>query len=165
LWYNEPDMELPLIYVLGGALVVLGFVGCVVPVLPGPVVGYAALWIPTLFGRGLPASTLWAGAGITAVALGVDYFLPAVCAKKFKCTKSGVVGCVLGTIVGLFFLPLGLILGPFLGTMVGELTAGRNLAEAVHGGIGAFLGFVTGTLAKLLAVGLLGWLFFTASEL
>lgn len=90
----------------------------------------------------------------------VDYLLPTFCVKKFKCTKSGVVGCGLGTVVGLFFMPLGLIVGPFAGTVLGELSAGRNLAEAVYGGFGAFLGFVTGTLAKLLAVGAIGWMFY-----
>jgi len=153
-------MEQALIYTLGGGLLLLGLVGCVVPVLPGPILAYCALWIPFLFGRGLQPSALWIGAGVTAVATVVDYLLPALCAKKFKCTKSGVVGCMLGTLVGVFFMPFGLILGPFVGTVAGELTAGRNLADATRGGIGAFLGFVAGTLAKLAAVGYLAWMFF-----
>jgi len=153
-------MEQIVIMTTGGVFIVVGLVGCVVPVVPGPMLAYGALWLPSLFGRGLSATSLWTGTGVTAVAMVIDYLLPALCAKRFKCTKSGVVGCVIGTIVGLFFLPLGLILGPFVGTVVGELTVGRNLAEAVHGGVGAFLGFVAGTLSKLLAVGVVGWLFF-----
>jgi len=155
-------MEQLLISILGCVLLLLGFIGCIVPVLPGPVLAYCALWVPSLFGRGLPATALWAGAGIMTVATAVDYLLPAVCAKKFKCSKSGVVGCMLGTIVGLFFMPFGLILGPFVGTVAGELTAGRNLAESARGGVGAFLGFVAGVLAKQTAVGVLSWMFFKA---
>lgn len=108
----------------------------------------------------MSSASLWIGGGIAAVATVVDYVLPTVFSRKFRCTKSGVVGCILGTIAGLFFVPIGLILGPFVGTVVGELTAGKNLADAAQGGVGAFLGFVGSVLVKLVAVGVMAWMFF-----
>ena len=90
----------------------------------------------------------------------VDYILPSVCAKRFKCSGWGVFGCFAGSIVGLFFLPLGIILGPFLGTIAGELIAGKNMAASVRGGFGALLGFVLCLGLKLAAVGLYAWWYF-----
>jgi len=148
-----------LIWLCGGTLLLVGLVGCLVPVIPGPVLGYAALGVLWLFGVPPPSSQLWLGAGIVVVVTVLDSVLPTYFAKKFKCSKSGILGCFVGTIVGLFFLPWGLILGPVLGTVAGELSVGKSLYEASKGGVGAFCGFVTSLLAKLAAVGLFGWWF------
>ena len=96
---------------------------------------------------------------LAAVTL-VDYILPSFCAKRFKCSRWGVFGCFAGSIVGLFFLPLGIIFGPFLGTVAGELVAGKNLASSVRGGFGALVGFVLCLGLKLVAVGLYAWWYF-----
>lgn len=148
-----------LIWLAGGALLLVGFVGCVIPVLPGPLLGYLALWLPWLAGMGFPESRLWLGGAVTAAVTVVDYVLPAYFARKFKCSKSGMLGCFLGTIIGLFFFPWGLVLGPVLGTMLGELTVGKSLCEAARGGAGAFCGFVATLFAKLAAVGLFAYWF------
>jgi len=153
-------MEQMAVYILGLSLIVLGFIGCVVPILPGPPLAYCALWLPLIFGGGMSSASLWIGGGVAVAATVIDYVLPTFCARKFNCSRSGVVGCVLGTITGLFFMPLGLIFGPFVGTVVGELTAGKNLADATQGGVGAFLGFVGSVFVKLAAVGLMAWMFF-----
>lgn len=143
----------------GGGLLVLGFLGCVVPMLPGPLLGYGALWVLYLLGPAPSMRQLILGAAAVAAVSVIDYVLPTFFAKRFRCSKSGILGCVLGTIVGLFFLPLGIILGPVIGTMIGELTEGKTLLEAARGGVGAFLGFVSSCLFKLLAVGLFAWWF------
>jgi uncharacterized protein YqgC (DUF456 family) len=70
-------------------------------------------------------------------------------AKKFNCSPYGTWGCALGTFIGAFFFPVGIIVGPFLGAFLGELTARRDISAAFRGGIGAFLGFLAGTLLKL----------------
>ena len=87
-----------------------------------------------------------------AAVTALDYLLPSVFARKFKCSGSGVFGCVVGTVVGLFFMPVGLVAGPFLGTMAGELIAGRRLSQALKGGVGALLGYVATLALKLAAV-------------
>jgi len=148
--------------VAGSTITLVGFVGCFVPVLPGPAIAYAALWIPLLSGYPVSTTCLVAGAAVTALVMLVDYVLPAICAKKFKCSRWGVFGCFAGSLVGLFFLPYGIILGPFFGTVAGELIAGRKIAESLRGGAGALLGYVLCLGLKLAAVGLFAWWYFTS---
>jgi uncharacterized protein YqgC (DUF456 family) len=56
---------------------------------------------------------------LTVVASVLDYVVPAFGARKFNCSKLGILGCAVGTVVGIAFFPLGLLLGPFLGAVVG----------------------------------------------
>ena len=51
----------------------------------------------------------------------------------------------------LFFVPIGILLGPFLGAFLGELIAQKPVGAALKGGLGAFLGFLSGVFLKLLA--------------
>jgi uncharacterized protein YqgC (DUF456 family) len=75
-----------------------------------------------------------------------------------------VAGAALGTVVGIFFGLPGLLLGPFAGAILGELMAGRDFDQATRAGLGAWLGFLLGSIAKLalaftmLGVYALGWL-------
>lgn len=137
--------------IVGGVLVVCGVVACVVPVLPGPIVSFCGLLclIPTSHTPSV--ATLIAFGVVTVIATALDYIVPALGAKKFQCSKWGTWGCVVGTIVGVFFFPIGLLLGPFLGAFLGELIAGRKPLQAAKGGFGAFLGFLSGVFIKLVA--------------
>lgn len=155
-------MNLILMMVLGGMTMLTGLVGCFVPVIPGPAVAYAGLWILFAFGCPPPLSLLIVGAAVLAVVMLVDYVLPSVCARRFNCTRWGVFGCFAGGIAGIFFIPWGLVLGPFCGTVLGELIAGKNLAASVRGGLGALLGFVLCLGLKLGSVGLYAWWYFAS---
>jgi len=148
--------------VLGAILLLVGFVGCVVPVLPGVACAYAALWTlyPTPYA--LTGERLLAGGVVAAVAIVLDYVVPALGAKKFNCSKWGVFGCMVGTLVGLFFVPFGIILGPFLGAIAGELIAGKDVSAAMRGGVGALLGFLVGVVLKFTACALFAWWFVQA---
>lgn len=134
---------------VGVALLMLGFVGCVVPVLPGPILGYCALLalMPTSH---CPSTTMLVVMGLAVVVVTVaDYVVPLLGAKTFQCTRWGTVGCFVGTIAGMAFFPVGLVLGPFLGAFLGELIAGRSSAAAARGGVGALLGFLAGVFMKI----------------
>ena len=147
---------------VGAVCLLVGFVGCVVPVLPGVACAYAALWTlyPTPYA--LTNERLLVGGIVAVVAIVLDYVVPALGAKKFNCSKWGVFGCMVGTIVGIFFAPLGIILGPFLGAVAGELVAGKQASAALRGGFGALLGFVAGVLLKFVACALFTWWFVQA---
>ena len=135
--------------IAGIVLLALGFVGCVVPVLPGPILGYCGLLalVPT---ERCPSTAVLVTMGVVvAVVTVADYLVPALGAKKFDCSRWGTWGCFVGTLVGLFFVPLGLLLGPFLGALVGELIAGKAVSAAVRGGFGALLGFLSGVFLKI----------------
>lgn len=147
---------------LGAILLLIGFVGCIIPVLPGVACAYAALWTLYPTSYALTGERLLVG-GIVAVAVIIlDYAVPSLGAKKFNCSKWGVFGCMAGTIVGLFFAPFGIILGPFLGAVAGELIAGKALSAAMRGGIGALLGFLVGVVLKFAACALFTWWFVEA---
>ena len=145
---------------IGAVAFVVAVVGCVVPVLPGPVIAYAVLWALYAFGC-LPSTTTLVVCTVVAVFVTVvDYVLPSVCAKKFKCSGWGVFGCLVGSVVGLFFLPIGIVAGPFLGTVAGELIAGRNLAASLRGGVGSLIGYVLCLVLKLCSVAYFAWEYF-----
>ena len=136
---------------LAGLLVVCGAVACLIPVLPGPFMAYCGLLclIPTTHGPSVTALVVFGLVMIVATAL--DTLAPLWGARKFKCSKWGTWGCVVGSLVGMFFFPLGLLLGPFLGAFAGELISGRAAGLAAKGGLGACLGFFAGAAVKFLA--------------
>ena len=150
--------------VLGSILLLTGFVSCFLPLLPGPVVSYAALFTLCLLGRpGCPSVTVMVVCGVLTVAsLVLDFVMPGAGAKKFHCSKAGVWGSVIGSVVGMFFFPIGLVLGPFLGALAGELIARKGLKSSSVGAFGAFAGFAAGLLVKVLwclaLAGVYAWL-------
>ena len=150
--------------ILGSLLLLLAFVGCVLPVVPGPLLAFAGL----LCARGLGAhdrpslAILIAAGALVAVTTLLDYVVPAFGARRFNCSRLGVFGCVVGTLVGLFFMPFGLIVGPFLGALTGELLAGKEIRQSLKGAAGAFVGYVAGILLKLVCCGCLATAFVKA---
>lgn len=153
---------------LGTILLLTGLVSCFLPLLPGPVVSYAALFTLCLLGRpGCPSVTVMVVCGVlTAGAMVLDFVMPGAGAKKFHCSKAGVWGSVIGSVVGMFFFPIGLVLGPFLGALAGELIARKGLKSSSVGAFGAFAGFAAGLLVKVLwclaLAGVYAWLVWTS---
>jgi uncharacterized protein YqgC (DUF456 family) len=146
--------------VLGGILMVVGLVGCFLPIIPGPPLSYFGL-IVLQFKEQAPFSTkfliIWAVVVIAVTAL--DYVVPAYGTKKFGGTKYGIWGCTIGLIVGLWMGPIGIILGPFLGALIGELIGGKSSDVAFKAALGSFVGFLVGTLLKLITCCVMGWYF------
>ena len=135
--------------VLSAGLVAVSFVGCVIPVLPGPLFAFAGV-LALLPSRFAPTAQTCVAFGVAgALVLLLDYVVPAFGAKKFNCSKWGIFGCVVGTMVGIFFVPWGILVGPFAGAVVGELIAGKKLGSSLKGGFGALLGFIFGVALKL----------------
>lgn len=127
-----------------------GIAGCLLPVLPGPPMSYAALLILQL--RSDPPFTIkflivWAII-MTIVTL-LDYYIPIYGTKKFGGTKQGIIGSTVGLIIGFWLGPIGIIVGPFIGAFIGELVATNNSRQAFKSAFGSFIGFVAGTLMKL----------------
>ena len=93
---------------------------------------------------------------VVAVVITVmDYVVPSVFTKRFGGSRAGVWGCNIGLVVSILGLPfgptglLGVIFWPFTGALVGELFAGKSGGAAFKAAFGAFVGFLTGTFAKL----------------
>ena len=132
-------------------LIVAGIIGCFIPIIPGPIVAFCGLlcMIPTSHSPSLIALVILGV--ITLVVTALDYVVPALGAKRFNCSKFGTWGCAIGTLLGVFFFPVGLLLGPFCGAFVGELIARKPVRAAAFGGLGAFLGFISGVCIKVVA--------------
>lgn len=150
---------------LGILFMISGILGCVLPIIPGPPLSYIGL-ILLHFTSKFQYSTkfLVTWAIITAVVYALDFLIPAWGTKKFGGSKRGVWGSIIGLLIGLFFAPFGLIsiiIGPFLGAVIGELTAGKESGVALKSGFGSFMGFLAGTLLKLIASGIMTWYFVT----
>lgn len=140
-------------------LVLLGFIGCVVPVIPGPAIAYGGI-LMMLPSRFAPTTSVCVALGVACVVVTLlDFVVPAYGAKRFSCSRLGVVGCTIGTVVGIFFMPWGVILGPFIGAVLGELASGKRFRSSLSGGFGALLGFLCGILFKLVYCAVCaGWL-------
>jgi uncharacterized protein YqgC (DUF456 family) len=144
-------MDIVLI-ILGIVLLLVGLIGCVIPALPGPPIAFGALLLLLLHSNTLihpETSTLVWSAILVVIVTALDYVLPVWGTKRFGGSKAGKYGSIIGLVVGLFFSPWGLILGPFLGAVIGELTTGAETQKALRSGLGSFLGFAAGTVLKL----------------
>jgi uncharacterized protein YqgC (DUF456 family) len=136
--------------IFGIVLLVIGIIGCIIPALPGPPISYLALLLLHFTNEWSVSSSslIWLGV-ITILVTILDYIVPIYGTKKLGGTKYGVWGSTIGLLVGLFFAPLGIILGPFFGAVIGELLAGKDSESALKSGFGSFLGFLTGTILKV----------------
>jgi uncharacterized protein YqgC (DUF456 family) len=164
--------------ILAFLFLLTGLLGAVLPVIPGPPLGYIGLLLLQWSGYGgFSAVFLWVWAGITVAVTVTDYILPAIMTKKFGGSRMAVIGSVLGLIAGIFFFPpIGMILGPFLGALAGELLYSRfpskrdeangtevtpvsegneanknRNTKVLKAALGTFLAFIMGTGAKLIA--------------
>ena len=139
-----------LLLILGICLLVGGLIGCIIPAIPGPPLSYIALLMlqATRFAN-FSLKFLLITAGITIIVTILDYILPVWGTKKFGGSRAGTIGSIAGLLLGLFFVPWGIILGPFIGAVVGELITGRDTNYALRSGIGSFIGFVFGVAMKL----------------
>jgi len=142
--------------VLGLLVSLAGLVGCILPVIPGVPLSFLALLILSL-ARDWQAFTplFLVGMGLLTLLVSVlDYVVPALGARKFGATRSGVWGSVIGMLLGLvLFPPFGLFLGAFAGAVAGEMIAGKHLEGALRAGWGVFLGTALSLGLKLAASG------------
>ncbi|WP_167619217.1 DUF456 domain-containing protein [Maribellus sediminis] len=147
---------------LGVLFMISGILGCVLPVIPGPPLSYLGVLLLHFTERyQFPPRFLIIWGILTAVVYALDYVIPAWGTKRFGGSKRGVWGSVIGLVVGLFFFPpFGIIIGPFLGAVIGELTSGKDSGVAIKSGFGSFIGFLVGTLLKLITSGMMTWYFF-----
>ena len=140
-----------LIMVLAIILMVGGIAGCVLPVLPGAPLAYAGLLLLHFTGLAhFSTAQLIVWLIVVVVLQVVDYITPLLGSKYSGGTSFGNRGCVAGTLLGLFFMPWGIILGPFLGAVAGEMMGGSDFPHAVRAGIGTLIGFLLGTLLKVI---------------
>jgi uncharacterized protein YqgC (DUF456 family) len=141
-----------ILLILGIIMMIVGIIGCLVPVLPGPPLSYLGLIMLHLskFGQ-FSKSVLIALAAVTIVVTILDYIVPIWGTRRFGGSKYGMRGATVGLVIGLFLGPVGIIVGPLIGAIVGELIFKDDMKYALKAGFGSLLGFLTGIGLKLAA--------------
>ena len=132
-------------------LVGVGVVGIVLPAMPGTILIFAGLlvgaWADNFMRVGPLMLSLIAIIGIATY--GVDFVASALGAKHLGASKQAMAGAALGTVLGFFLGLPGVIVGPFLGAIAGELTVHRDWKRVGKAGLAAWVGFVVGTAVKV----------------
>ncbi len=160
-------MDIVLI-ILGAICLLVGLAGCILPVLPGVPVAYASLWLLHATNKvqfGWRFLLVWGV--VTVVVQILDAVVPVWGTKVMGGSKAGVWGSTIGLVAGLFLGPWGIVFGPFVGAVAGEILANRSengmsLGQALKAGTGSFVGLLTGTVLKLTCVGLMIYYFVAA---
>jgi uncharacterized protein YqgC (DUF456 family) len=144
--------------VVGIILLLAGIVGCILPFLPGPPLCFLALLVQQFNSApAFSARFMWIWAGVTLFVVLLEYIIPVYGTKRFGGTKYGMWGSTIGLIAGLWFGPLGIVIGPFVGAFIGEILATQDSATALRSAWGSFVGFLVGTLLKLIVCCVMGW--------
>lgn len=140
----------------------VGIVGCIVPVIPGPPVSYVGMlilyiWGPDKILENITWNVMAWMLGVTIVVTILDYVVPIYFTKLTGGSKAASRGAMVGLIIGVvFFPPIGMIIGAFLGALIAEmLIEGKELKKSLKSAMGSFLGFLAGTGLKLMACGVM----------
>jgi uncharacterized protein len=153
------------LYLLATALIVGGLIGAVLPTLPGLPMLFGGIWLAAALDgyRHLGLWWLLILGALTALGVLVDFIAATLGAKRVGASRPAVWGASLGTLVGMFFGLPGLILGPFVGALLGELASSKSVLRSAHVGLGTWFGLLFGALAKLVlsltivALAAFGW--------
>lgn len=134
-------------------VILLGIAGTIVPFIPGVPLIFIAI---TTYGwyegfHIITAKYIAVMATLTILSIFVDYLASTLGAKYFGSSKYGIYGALIGTVLGIFiFPPAGLLIGPWIGAIVGEMIAGKDLSNAFRTGIGTILGLFSGVAFSLI---------------
>lgn len=155
-----------LFVVIGIILVFGGIIGSFLPVIPGPITSWFGLLFLYLtsvipINYTLLIITLIIALGIFIL----DYFIPGMGAKRFGGSRYGIIGTTIGLLIGLFFFPpFGIVLGPFLGALLGEFAYGATSKDAVKAAFGSLIGLLSSVFLKFIVAivyaGIFFWVFF-----
>jgi uncharacterized protein YqgC (DUF456 family) len=144
-----------ILWIICAILTVTGFAGLLLPVLPGA----PLIFLGLLFGawaEGFQYVGIWTLlllALLTAMTYLVEFGASALGVKKFGGSRRAMAGAVLGGFIGLFLGVPGILLGPFIGAVAGELSLQRSLDQASRAGFGTVVGLALGVAGKL-AIGI-----------
>ena len=148
-----------ILYLLAVVLVLVGIAGVILPALPGIPLVFAGLvlaaWADDFVHVGwLPLTVLGL---LTLLSFAVDILATVVGAQRVGASRKALWGTFLGSIVGVFFMPIGLFVGPLAGALLGEYWHTRELGRSTKVGLATWLGILLGFALKLaLVIAMLG---------
>lgn len=120
-----------------------GLIGTLLPVMPGaPVIWLGMLVYGFITGfENFSTYFFLVQALLALTVMGIDYLFAALGSRYFGGSKAALWGSAGGLLIGLFFFPIGLLIGPFLGAVLADLLFGQRTDQAIKSGLGASLGF------------------------
>ena len=132
-------------------LILIGVLGSIVPILPGPPIAFAGLLLVQFSSKHPFSVEFLIIFGVLAVLSAViDNVLPIYATKRFNGSKKGIWGSGIGLIIGLFFFPpVGIIIGPMLGAFIGEIMDGKSANSSIKPAVGSFIGFLSSIFLRL----------------
>lgn len=156
-------------WILTSLLMLAGFAGVLVPLIPGTTLILLAAIIHKLI---LPDTLTWLTVGFVALfwllSVAADFGGVILGTRLFGGSKWGMAGASGGAFVGMFFSLPALLLGTIFGALAAEkLMAKKTGRESLKAGAGAAVGFVLSTIARLgcaivmIALFLIGTLYWT----
>ena len=138
-----------IIFLVALVLMLMGIVGSILPVVPGPILSFLGLMVYYIFQENEILSLgviLFFAIGMLFLVV-ADYALPILGVKFLGASKSGQWGAVIGALLGIvFFPPLGIFIGALAGAIIGEMSRGKNFSEAMR----VALGVITGSVAAII---------------
>lgn len=138
-----------------------GIAGTILPVLPGAPLIWLGMLVYGLF-TGFESLSVWFYIGQALAVVLVfftDYAANKWGVRRYGGSQAAVIGGLLGILLGIFVLgPLGIVFGPFIGAVAGELVIRKPLATAVRSGMGSIIGLIGGIAFKLVVeAGMIIW--------
>jgi uncharacterized protein YqgC (DUF456 family) len=138
------------LYLLSAALIVGGIAGAILPFLPGIPMIFGGIWLAAAVDNYQHIGWGWlVPIGIVgAVGVAMDFVAASLGAKKIGASPRALWGAGIGTTIGMFFGLPGLLLGPFIGAVGGELWSGESVLRSAHVGVSTWFGMLLGIVAK-----------------
>ena len=130
---------------ISALLIIIGILGSIVPILPGPPIAFCGLLLVQFSSKHPFSIEFLIIFGVLAVLSAIiDNVLPIYATKKFNGSKKGIWGSAIGLVVGLFFFPpFGIIIGPMVGAFICEIIDGKSGNNAIKPAFGSFIGFLS----------------------
>lgn len=139
-----------LLYLLAVALVVGGIAGTILPMLPGIPMLFGGIWLAAAVDEYRHLGTGWLVAigAVGCLGIAIDFVSASLGAKRIGASPRALWGAGVGTVVGMFFGIPGLIFGPFVGAVIGELCSGKSVLRSAHVGVSTWVGLLAGIVGK-----------------
>lgn len=144
-----------ILWIIGAVLTATGLSGLLLPVVPGA----PLLFLGLLFGAWaedftyVGIGTLLVLAVMAAMTYAVEFAASLLGVKKYGGSKRAMIGAALGGLIGMFLGVPGILFGPFIGAVIGELSLQRSIDQAGRAGFGTVVGLAIGIAGKL-AIGI-----------
>ena len=129
---------------------IVGIVGAVVPGVPGPPLSFAGLlFLSFCDNAGVGGLMLLVTAIVAAAVTVLDYVAPVWLTNKKGGSKYAMWGSAIGVFAGMPFGIIGVVFGPFVCALIGELIYGTPFEKSLNVAFVSFVAFMLSTGIKI----------------